>query len=80
VGLILDSSVLIAAERSKEPISFLLTRIAATRPQRIMISAVSVVELEHGFWRAQTPEQSNRRRIYLDEPPRSTLRNGEPGK
>jgi predicted nucleic acid-binding protein len=32
-----------------------------------MISAVSVVELEHGFWRAQTPEQSQRRRIYLDE-------------
>jgi hypothetical protein len=57
VGLILDSSVLIAAERSKQPINFLLTRIAATRPQRIMNSAVSVVELEHGFWRAQTPEQ-----------------------
>jgi predicted nucleic acid-binding protein len=32
-----------------------------------MMSAVSVIELEHGFWRARTPEQSKRRRVYLDE-------------
>jgi predicted nucleic acid-binding protein len=68
VGLILDSSVLIDAERRKEPVSSVLARIAsAAQTQRIMMSAVSVIELEHGFWRAQTPEQSRRRRIYLDE-------------
>jgi predicted nucleic acid-binding protein len=68
VGLILDSSVLIAAERAHEPVSSLLERIAAvTRADRIMMSAISVVELEHGFWRARTPDQSKRRRIYLDE-------------
>jgi predicted nucleic acid-binding protein len=68
LGLILDSSVLIAAERQREPVSGLLARVAAaTEIERIMISAVSVIELEHGFWRANTPEASTRRRIYLDE-------------
>jgi predicted nucleic acid-binding protein len=68
LGLILDSSVLIAAERQREPVSGLLARVAAaTEIERIMISAVSVIELEHGFWRANTPETSTRRRIYLDE-------------
>jgi predicted nucleic acid-binding protein len=46
----------------------MLARIAgATQTQRIMISAISVIELEHGFWRARTPEQSARGRVYLDE-------------
>jgi tRNA(fMet)-specific endonuclease VapC len=32
-----------------------------------MLSAVSVIELEHGLWRANTPELAQRRRLYLDE-------------
>ena len=61
-------SVLIEAERQREPVSILPARIAtATQTQWIMMSAVSVIELEHGFWRARTPEQSKRRRMYLDE-------------
>jgi predicted nucleic acid-binding protein len=68
VGVILDSSVLIEVERQRESVSSMLARVAAaTQTQRIMMSAISVIELEHGFWRAQTPEQSKRRRIYLDE-------------
>jgi predicted nucleic acid-binding protein len=43
-------------------------RIAsAAESPRMMISAVSVIELEHGYWRARTAEQSQRRRLYLDE-------------
>ena len=32
-----------------------------------MLSAVSVIELEHGLWRANTAEIARRRRLYLDE-------------
>jgi len=31
------------------------------------VSAVSVIELEHGIWRANTPEIAQRRRIYIEE-------------
>ena len=47
MGLVLDTSVLIAAERGKSP--------------------VSVMELEHGWHRANTPEVALKRRRYLDE-------------
>jgi predicted nucleic acid-binding protein len=68
VGLILDSSVLIAAERRKQAFSDLLTSVTtATGFGNIMLSAVGVIELEHGYWRANTPELAARRRAWLDE-------------
>jgi predicted nucleic acid-binding protein len=68
VGLILDSSVLITAERKARSVSELLAAIrVSTGPTEILLSAVSVIELEHGLWRANTPELAQRRRIYLDE-------------
>jgi predicted nucleic acid-binding protein len=33
----------------------------------VAISAVTVLELAHGLWRANTPERAQRRRIYLQE-------------
>jgi tRNA(fMet)-specific endonuclease VapC len=67
VGLILDSSVLIASERKAQPVSELLAAIrASTGITEILVSAVSVIELEHGLWRANTPELVQRRRSYLD--------------
>jgi tRNA(fMet)-specific endonuclease VapC len=68
VGLILDSSVIIAAERKGQSVSELLTvTCEATGFVSIMLSAVSVTELEHGYWRAGTPERARRRRAWLDE-------------
>jgi len=68
LGLILDSSVLIAAERSAQPVGNLLRTIKqVTGPTTVMISAVSVIEVAHGIWRANTPELADRRRIYLQE-------------
>jgi predicted nucleic acid-binding protein len=32
----------------------------------ILLSAVSVMELEHGFWRASTSERARQRRLFLD--------------
>jgi predicted nucleic acid-binding protein len=68
VGLVLDSSVLIAAERRQQPPSELLASIRTTvGVTDILLSAISVLELEHGLWRATTPEVTQKRRLYLDE-------------
>ncbi len=32
----------------------------------IVLSAISVVELEHGIYRAQSAQQASKRRSYLD--------------
>lgn len=67
MGLVLDSSVLIAAEREAKPISELLSELEEKhRETEIIISAVSISELEHGLHRAVTPEQTQRRRDYLE--------------
>jgi tRNA(fMet)-specific endonuclease VapC len=67
VGLILDSCALIAAERKARPVSELLAAIrASTGVTEILLSAVSVMELEHGLWRANTQELVQNRRAYLD--------------
>ena len=67
MGLVLDSSVLIDAERAARPISELLHEIEEQHGEtEILISTVSVVELEHGLHRAKTPEQIQRRRDYLE--------------
>jgi tRNA(fMet)-specific endonuclease VapC len=68
VGLVLDSSVVIAAERAAQPVSELLVRLRNSNGATdIVLSAISVIELEHGLWRANTPEIAERRRRYLEE-------------
>jgi predicted nucleic acid-binding protein len=68
MGLVLDSSVLIDAERNTTPVSALLAALAQKqRDAEIVLSAISVIELEHGYWRATTPEIAQKRRAYLDE-------------
>ena len=68
MGLVLDSSVLIVAEREAKPVSSLLAGIQQQHGENeVVLSSITVVELEHGFHRAQTDEQAQRRRTYLDE-------------
>lgn len=68
MGLTLDSSVVIAAERRTQPVSGLLRAIKeATGQTVVVISAVSVIELEHGIWRTNTEERAAQRRLYLKE-------------
>ncbi|HLH00816.1 MAG TPA: PIN domain-containing protein [Bryobacteraceae bacterium] len=68
MGLVLDSSVLIVAEREAKPVSSLLAEVQQQHGENeIVLSSISVVELEHGLHRAQTPEQAQKRRNYLDE-------------
>lgn len=68
MGLVLDSSVLIAAEREKLPVSRLLRQLATEHlSTEFLLSSISVMELEHGWHRAKTPEIAASRRRYLDE-------------
>lgn len=68
MGLILDSSVAIAAERRQLPVEDMLTAIReVTGPQEIALSVVSVAELEHGIWRARDAGQGIRRRQFLED-------------
>jgi tRNA(fMet)-specific endonuclease VapC len=64
----LDSSVLIAAERQRRPLSELFASLQADFAEtQFIVSAVTVMELEHGWHRANTPEVARKRREYLDE-------------
>ena len=67
MGLVLDSSVLVLTERQDLPVSVLLDRLQRQHDAtEIVLSAISVVELEHGIYRAQSPEQAARRRSYVE--------------
>lgn len=68
LGLILDSSIIIAAERKRQTVEGLLTSIReAYGETEIAISAITVAELVHGVVRASTPEIRDRRRAFIDE-------------
>ena len=67
MGLVLDSTALVAAERGKVPISELLGTLQGQHGGTdVVISAISVVELDHGIYRARSPEQKLKRRNYLE--------------
>ena len=68
LGLILDSSVIIAAERKRQTVEEFLTSIGRTFGEvEIAISAVKLAELVHGVARANTPEIRTARRAFIDE-------------
>jgi predicted nucleic acid-binding protein len=68
VGLILDSSVAIAAERRGDTVEALLQRaIDAAGDQEAALSTVAVVELVHGIHRADTAERRARREAFVEE-------------
>jgi predicted nucleic acid-binding protein len=68
LGLILDSSVIIAAERKRQTVEELLTSVGqAFGEVEIAISAVTLAELVHGVARASTPEVRRSRRAFIDE-------------
>jgi tRNA(fMet)-specific endonuclease VapC len=68
MGLILDSSVLIADERRGGSIEDILYHAKAAHGDGdIGLSAVSVVELTHGTYRARTEVDRERRLAYTGE-------------
>jgi tRNA(fMet)-specific endonuclease VapC len=68
LGLILDSSVIVAAERKRQTVEELLTLVGQTFGEiEIAISAVTLAELVHGVVRANRPEIREGRRAFIDE-------------
>jgi predicted nucleic acid-binding protein len=68
VGLILDSSVVIAAERRGiTPAQLVEQAIALAGNQEAALSSIGLTELVHGIYRATTPEMRHRRRSFVDE-------------
>ena len=70
--MILDSSVAITAERAGNRVEDLLSAIRAIAgsAEEVALSVVSVLELEHGIWRARDPlreigRASCRERVYV---------------
>jgi len=62
MGLILDSSVLIAAERQGKNARQVLASLAkAVGETEVGISVVTLIELAHGAARADTPERKSMR-------------------
>jgi tRNA(fMet)-specific endonuclease VapC len=69
-GLVLDSSVLVATERAKLTTPEVLRNIRASAnvgDVPIVISALTLAELAHGIYRANTSERSRQRRQFVDE-------------
>jgi predicted nucleic acid-binding protein len=68
LGLVLDSSVVISAERSRQAIPVFVEAILSKfGPVDLSLSPVTVSELVHGIYRAKTLEDSRRRRAYIEE-------------
>jgi predicted nucleic acid-binding protein len=67
-GLVLDSSVLIAAERRRLSAGAAITTILQVVVEvAVALSAITIAEIGHGIYRAQTPEIRESRRAFLDE-------------
>ena len=67
MGLILDSSVVIAAERRGDTVEKLIEQvISGTGDQDAALSSVGLTELAHGIYRAQTAEMRLRRQSFID--------------
>jgi predicted nucleic acid-binding protein len=68
MGLILDSSVVIAAERRGDTVEQLIEKIVAkTGDQEAALSAIGLTELIHGIYRAKTAEIRVRRESFIHE-------------
>jgi tRNA(fMet)-specific endonuclease VapC len=68
MGLILDSSVVIFAERRGHTVEKLLSDVLnASADQDAALSSVGLTELIHGIYRAKNPEVRARRELFLDE-------------
>jgi predicted nucleic acid-binding protein len=68
LGIILDSRVIIEAERKRQNAEESLTAIRQRFGEiEIAMSAVTIAELVHGIARANTAEIGRRRRGFIDE-------------
>lgn len=68
MGLILDSSILVAGERSRNSVKQVIQRVRAAHGDvESALSAISIIELTHGIYRATTDADRVRRKAFVDE-------------
>lgn len=68
LGVVLDSSVVIEAERQRLDVTRFLKYIVNQIGEReAALCAISVAELAHGIHRADTPARRQVRRAFLDD-------------
>lgn len=68
MGIILDSSVLVAAEREGQNARQMLASIARKISEtEVGISVITLIELAHGAARANTPERKTKRQTFIEE-------------
>ncbi len=68
MGLILDSSVLIAAERQGQNARQMLANLSGPAGDtEIAISVVTLIEVAHGAARADTPQRKAKRQQFIQE-------------
>jgi len=68
MGLILDSSAIIARERKGQSAADVLSGIrAVTGPELAALSVISVIELEHRIWRAKSAAQASARQKFMND-------------
>ena len=68
MGVVLDSSILIAGERRKQSVATILERVEAVCGQTAAaLSAITAIELTHGIYRAKADADRQRRQIFVDE-------------
>jgi predicted nucleic acid-binding protein len=68
MGLILDSSVIISAERRGDTVERLIEQVfAASGDQNAALSSVGLTELVHGIYRAQSPRMRLLRESFIGE-------------
>ena len=66
MGLILDSSVVIAAERRGDSVTQLLRQVAAiVGNERVALSAIGLTELVHAVYRAPVPLLREKRERFI---------------
>jgi len=67
VGLVLDSSVIIAAERRGHTVPEILEQVKAARGEiEIGLSVVTIAELVHGAYRTKVQERQQRRLEFIE--------------
>ena len=68
MGLILDSSVLVGAERKGRNARQALAEIAVRASgEDVAVSVITLVELAHGIARADSPQRMATRRLFVEE-------------
>lgn len=67
MGLILDSSILIAAQRRGRTVWQILDQVRSAQGEiEVGVSVVTIAELVHGAYRAKTQEQRDRRLEFIE--------------